>query len=68
MIAASKVYQGPKYTLKSPLNYFEAQTYGRFVHPEIQDFMRAVFTAYSEEGPDAITKKNLFHLYQQYVS
>ena len=67
MIAASKVYQGPKYTFQSPLRYFEAQTYGRFVHPQIQDFMRAVFTAYAEEGPAAINKQNLSAFYKKYV-
>ena len=68
MIAASKVYKGKDYTYDCPLKYFEAQTYGRFVHPQIQDFMRAAFTAYAKEGAKAITKARLTHFYQQYVT
>ncbi len=67
MIAASKVYQGPNYTLQSPLKYFEAQTYRQFVHPQIQAFMRAAFTSYAEHGPKAITKVGLRKLYKQKV-
>ncbi len=68
MIAASKVYKGKDYTLDCPLNYFEAQTYGRFVHPQIQQFMRAAFTAYANQGTKAITKENLTALYQKYIA
>ncbi len=67
MIAASKVYKGTKYTLDCPLTYFKAQTYGRFVHPQIQAFMNACFTAYAKEGIAAITKENLSNFYKQYV-
>jgi len=67
MIAASKVYKAEAYTLDCPLQYFEAQTYGRFVHPQIQAFMRAVFTAYAKEGPKAISKAMLQELYRQHV-
>lgn len=68
MIAASKVYKGSEYTLSCPLQYFEAQTYGRFVHPHIQDFMRAVFTAYAVNGPSAISKTALQRLYDTHVT
>ena len=67
MIAASKVYKGDAYTLDCPLTYFKAQTYGRFVHPQIQAFMNACFTAYAKEGIAAITKENLSNFYKQYV-
>ena len=68
MIAASKVYKGDEYTLDCPLKYFKAQTYGRFVHPQIQAFMNASFTAYANEGTAAITKERLFSFYKQYVN
>lgn len=68
MIAASKVYKGKEYTLDCPLKYFEAQTYGQFVHPQIQDFMRAAFTAYAEEGPNAISKERLQGFYKKHVN
>lgn len=67
MIAASKVYKGKDYTLLAPLNYFEAQNYGRFVHADIQKFMRVAFTAYSIDGNKAISKKNLQNWYQKHV-
>ena len=67
MIAATKVYNGAAFTNHGPLNYFETQTYGQFVHPRIQDFMRAVFTAYIEKGDDLITKEQLRSFYDQYI-
>ena len=66
MIAATKVYNGKCFTTHGPLQYFERQTYGQFVHPQIQDFMRAVFTAYVEEGDAMITKQRLLNLYNSY--
>ena len=68
MIAASKVYKAKDYTYDCPLKYFKAQTYGRFVHPQIQAFMNASFTAYANEGEAAITKERLLTLYKQYVN
>ena len=68
MIAASKVYKAEAYTPDCPLTYFKAQTYGRFVHPQIQAFMNAAFTAYATEGPNAISKENLAALYKTYVT
>lgn len=68
MIAASKVYKGNAYTKECPLRYFEAQNYGPYVNPHIQDFMRAVFTAYALEGTKAVQKQNLKRLYQLHVT
>ena len=67
MIAATKVYNGKDFTLRGPLEYFERQTYGQFVHPQIQAFMRAVFTAYAREGDTLITKQRLFVIYHNYI-
>lgn len=67
MISASKVYKGKAYTLDCPLNYFEAQNYGPYVNPRIQNFMRAAFTAYSKEGNKAVQKQKLQTLYHTYV-
>lgn len=67
MIAASKVYKGKDFTLLTPLEYFENQNYGQFVHPQIQDFMRAAFTAYTDGGDATITKQHLSELYRKYL-
>lgn len=67
MIAASKVYRGKNFTANSPLEYFEAQNYGPFVHPAIQNFMCAAFTAYAKEGTAMIRRQRLRKLYQKYV-
>ena len=63
---SAKYYNGKCFTTHGPLQYFERQTYGQFVHPQIQDFMRAVFTAYVEEGDAMITKQRLLNLYNSY--
>ncbi len=68
MIAASKVYKGKDFTTGTPLEYFENQSYGQFVHPEIQNFMRAVFTAYIEEGDTLISKVRLSELYRKHIN
>ena len=67
MIAATKVYNGKDFTNHGPLAYFERQNYGQFVHPLIQDFMRAVFTAYIDKGDSLITKDQLRSFYNQYI-
>jgi len=64
MIAANKVYNGKNFTISGPLAYFERQSYGQFVHPQIQEFMRAVFTAYTEEGDRVIRKQRLEEFYK----
>ena len=68
MIAATKVYNGKNFTTHGPLAYFKRQTYGQFVHPQIQRFMEAVFTTYTEEGDRMITKQRLEAFYSQYIS
>ena len=68
MIAATKVYNGKNFTTQGPLAYFERQNYGQFVHPQIQQFMRAVFTAYAEEGDEVIRKQRLEAFYGKYIS
>ncbi len=67
MIAATKVYNGKDFTLQGPLAYFDRQNYGQIVHPQIQAFMKAVFTAYAHEGDKLITKENLKKFYDQYI-
>ena len=66
MIAASKVYKGRDFTLRTPLAYFEHQNYGRFVHPQIQRFMEEIFTTYAREGDAIITKDTLTSLYEKH--
>jgi len=68
MIAASKIYKGKEFTLHTPLEYFERQNYGRFVHPGIQAFMEEVFTTYAQKGDSFITKANLTMLYKKHTN
>ena len=60
----SFLYNGKNFTISGPLAYFERQSYGQFVHPQIQEFMRAVFTAYTEEGDRVIRKQRLEEFYK----
>ena len=65
MIAASTVYKGKDFTTYTPLEYFEHQNYGRFVHPMIRTFMESAFPAYAEKGEAILSKQYLSALYEK---
>ncbi len=65
MIAATKVYNGRDFTTRGPLEYFERQNYGKLIHPQIQRFMRDVFTAYIDKGDQLISKEQLKKIYDK---
>ncbi|MBQ6263984.1 MAG: catalase [Clostridia bacterium] len=51
-VAASKIYQGEKYTDASAFNYFERGRDKRSIHPETSDFLESLLKMLSEKGED----------------
>ena len=49
-VAASKIYQGEKYTDKHPLDYFLGGKDKRFIHPETSDFLEELLVMLAEKG------------------
>lgn len=49
-VAASKIYQGEKYTDKHPLDYFLRGKDKRFIHPETSDFLEELLVMLAEKG------------------
>ena len=52
-VAASKIYQGDKYTDRSALDYFLAAKARRIIHPETSDLLESLLVMLSEKGEDA---------------
>ncbi len=64
-VAASKIYNGDKYTDSDALNYFLSSKAIRFIHPETSDFLEKLLRMLAEEGEEktfaylrAIVKRN----------
>ncbi|MCH5190003.1 MAG: catalase [Oscillospiraceae bacterium] len=51
-VAASKIYQGEKYTDEFPLEYFERGRDHRIIHPETSDLLEKLLTMLRDEGED----------------
>lgn len=51
-IAASKIYQGDKYTDRHPLDYFLRGKANRFIHPETSALTEKLLTLLAEHGED----------------
>lgn len=51
-VAASKIYQGEKYTDDFPLMYFEKGRDHRIIHPETSDLLEKLLTMLRDEGED----------------
>ena len=51
-IAASKIYQGEKYTDKHPLEYFMRGKATRVIHPETSDLVEKLLTLLAEHGEE----------------
>ena len=51
-VAASKIYQGDKYTDEFPLKYFEKGRDHRIIHPETSDLLEKLLTMLRDEGED----------------
>ena len=51
-VAASKIYQGKKYTDEFPLQYFERGRDHRIIHPETSDLLEKLLVMLKDEGED----------------
>lgn len=51
-VAASKIYQGEKYTNEFPLQYFEKGRSHRIIHPESSDLLEKLLVMLRDEGED----------------
>jgi hypothetical protein len=52
-VAASKIYQGDKYTQQHPLEYFLGGKARRTIHPETSDLLESWLEMLSREGEAA---------------
>ena len=52
-VAASKIYQGNKYTQEHPLAYFIGGKPRRSIHPETSDLLEGWLTTLAEQGEEA---------------
>ncbi len=52
-VAASKIYQGEKYTDDAPLEYFLKAKHRRVIHPETSDLIEKLLRMLAEKGEDA---------------
>lgn len=52
-VAASKIYQGEKYTEQHPINYFLKGKGKRPIHPETSDIIEGWLRLLAEQGEDA---------------
>ena len=53
-VAASKIYQGDKYTDRSALDYFLRGKSRRVIHPETSELLEKLLTMLAEQGEDAV--------------
>ena len=51
-VAAGKIYNGDKYTDKSPIEYFMRAKGRRVIHPETSDLLESLLTMLAEKGED----------------
>ena len=51
-VAAGKIYNGDKYTDKSPIEYFMRAKGRRVIHPETSDLLEELLTMLAEKGED----------------
>lgn len=52
-VAASKIYQGDKYTDRSALDYFLRGKQRRVIHPQTSELIEKLLTMLAEQGEDA---------------
>ena len=52
-VAASKIYQGDKYTNAHPIEYFERGRKNRLIHQETSDFLEKLLIMLRDEGEEA---------------
>lgn len=55
-VAASKIYEGDKYTDRHPLDYFNRGIANRTIHPETSDMIEKLLTMLAEKGEEETFK------------
>ena len=56
-VAASKIYQGKKYTNQHPLDYFLGGKAVRIIHPETSDLLEGLLVTLANQGEEEAFKK-----------
>ena len=56
-LAASKIYQGKRYTQEHPLAYFMNAKPRRSIHPDTSDLLEEWLTLLAKEGEDAVFRE-----------
>jgi len=66
-MAAGIVYSGKEWTPNTQINYYMKERALYIVHPQIDQFMLAIFTQVSKEGlENTLTKQNIKKQYEKY--
>lgn len=65
--AAGMVYNGKNWTPDMQIQYYTRERKTAIIHPQIDQFMLAIFTEASKNGLDkTLTKQNIKNLYEKY--
>ena len=66
-LAAGIVYSGKNWTKELQLNYHLEERKTSMMHPQIEQFLRAIFTEISKDGLEkTLTEQNVKKLYEKY--
>ena len=66
-LAAGMVYNGKTWTPNMQLDYYMKERETALIHPQIDQFMLAIFTEISKNGLNkTLTKKNIKKIYEKY--
>lgn len=66
-LAAGIIYSGDKWTKEYQLNYYMNRESKNIIHPQIDKYLKEIFTQVSQNGIDAtLTKKNIREIYDKY--
>lgn len=65
-VAASKIYQGEKYTNSHPLNYFLRSKKTRLIHPKTSEYLEKLLRMLEEKGESETFKYIRAHKNDQY--
>ena len=67
-IAASKTYNKGHYNNSMPLEYFYKEKHKMVLNDNLMDFLEDVFKRLSKNGEKILNKKELFKLYNKYIT
>jgi len=66
-IAASKIYQGDKFTTNYPLEYFTTRRENMNINSSVADWLFEVLTKYAKDGDKILNKEKLYKLYLKHT-